>query len=92
MRILWKRLQADLKNILWKTVYCVITQFMLLFQEYTTEKRSTALSTSSENLNSHFILIVLKNKFINKLGRAGMKKPRWVYTEKGFRKNAKENM
>ena len=47
VRILWKRLQADLKNILWKTVNGVITQFML-FEEYTTEKRSTVLSTSSE--------------------------------------------
>ena len=76
VRILWKRLLADLKNILWKTVYGVITQFMLLFQEYTTEKRSTVLSTSSGNFNSDFILIVLTNKFINKLGRAGTKKRR----------------
>ena len=73
MRILWKRLQADLKNILWKTVYGVITQFMLLFQEYTTEKGNTVLSTSLENFNPDFILILLTNKFINKLVRAGTK-------------------
>ena len=57
---------------IWKTVYGAITQFML-FQESTTEKRSTVLSTSSENFNSDFILIVLTNKFINNLGRAGTK-------------------
>ena len=56
MRILWKRLPANLKNILWKTVYGVITQFML-FQEYTTAKRSTVLSTSSEKFNSDLIFL-----------------------------------
>ena len=64
-----------------KTAYGVITQFRL-FEKYTTEKRSTVVFTSSENSNSDFILIALKNKFINKLGRAGVKKRRQVTLER----------
>lgn len=76
VRIVWKRLQADLKYIyLGKGVRCHYSIHVII-QEYTTGKHSTVLSTSSENFNSDFILIVLTNKFINKLGRAGTKKRR----------------
>ena len=77
------------KMNIWKTEYGVITQFMLLFQEYTTEKRSTVLSTSSENFNSDFILIVLTNRFIKQVGKSWYEKTTLGYTEKGFRKKAK---
>ena len=70
-------------------MYGVVTQFML-FQEYTTEKRSAVLSTISENSNSDFILIGIDKKIYKQVGKNWYEKKTTLgYTEKGFRKKAK---
>ena len=68
--------------------YGVITQFML-FQEYTTEKRSTVLTTISENSNSDFILIGIDKQINKQVGKSWYEKTTLGYSEKGFRKKAK---
>ena len=88
MRILWYRLQAELKNILWRMVCGVITQFML-FQEYTTGKRNAVLSTISDNCNSDFIFIGIDKQIYKQVWKSWCEKTTSGYTEKGFRKKAK---
>ena len=71
-------------------MYGVVTQF-ILFQEYTTEKRSAVLSTISENSDSDFILIGIDKKIYKQVGKNWYeKKRRLVILKKDFAKRQRE--